>query len=507
MSGGDTKSIIKRLVLIAVIAGMVVNISAFTIRHFGYDILYGAYLLASEVAPQQAYATIPVIDYVKSIFDQIWKAIQVAWNYINTSVSPALRDLAAKKITDYITQQTLDWINNGTQPTFVGNWSQFANDAGNIAFNSVNDYLKTSGVDLCSPFVPQVQILLKGTYMSPQLPVSCSVDNFKQNISNSLNLVKNGGWISYTEAFMPDGNLIGTYISAENSFIGQAVTQKAARINEAISSSGFLGQKTCAKYDGGYTADSISQECGGDKQCIEYATEQWCSSWDIKTPGDVAGKAVANAITSDTQWGANIQYFTSAIVNALISKIFKTGLSSLQGSSITPGSDYNPTQDPNAVANFNQVTSGPSSGYQDAIYYFNSSDYPTLQVWKDVQSLAQEGTTSCTPPDDWITEYNNVTAVVNGIQTMVDEAQANLDQINGIDPATASTTDLGQAAIDIANKYQTFTNTYGSLLGDIVSAKQDGNMTQTQTLGLQEKDSLTTDLASAPACISPLTSQ
>ncbi len=438
-----------------------------------------------------------------------WQKVQKYWELY---VRPALRDMAAKRLTDYITQQTLDWINNGTQPTFVGNWSQLTKDAGNIAFDSVNNYLKTDGVDLCSPFVPQIQIMLQGTFMQSQ-PISCSIDNFLTNISNSTDMLKRGDWLTYSQAIMPENNPMGLYLISENRIYSEYLSQQTARVNEAVASSGFLGTKTCTSYGSYGSVDEIQTMCKdsghkNDPICSSNpSVNTACQQWEVQTPGDVAGKAVANAITSDTLWSANIQNFTSAVINALVSKVFQKGLASLQSSSINTDSDLAQGADPNVIANFNSVSRDWLNTYDDTIYYLNSTDYPTLQTWLDVQSLAQQGISSCSSTTEWQQEYNNVTTIVNVLQNMTNAANEGITNINQVDPAALSSAELSQQITLLSSDFSNFSSTYGILLDEISSAKSSGSMTRTQTVGLQEKNSLTTDLSPAPACISPLTSQ
>jgi hypothetical protein len=450
----------------------------------------------------QAIPVVSIADVPRWI--QYW--LDKLYSYTKDSLWPILRDLAAKKITDYITQQTLDWINNGQEPTFVSNWNQFSKDVGNIAFDSVNNYLKTNGVDLCSPFVPQIQIMLQGTFI-PSQPISCSIDNFLENISNSTDMLKRGDWLSYSQVIMPENNPMGLYLISENRIYNEYMSQKEARTNEALSSSGFLGQKTCAKYNEGTSEDTIAQSCAGSQDvngCVVFYTQQSCVSWDVQTPGDVAGKAVANVITSDTNWGANIQSFTSAIINALINKLFQSGLSHLKGSSAT--SEYVSTPNPITISQFNGMKQQIGGYYDDVIYYFDSSDYPTLQIWKDVQSLAQQGatgTTSCTLVDEWTAKYDQTTQIVNGIQSMLDEARANLDELDNLDPSALTAEELAQKVQDVSDKYNSFQTNYQSLVGDVEQAKQNGDITETQKLGIDEKNNLTQALSTAPDCGSP----
>jgi hypothetical protein len=424
--------------------------------------------------------------------------IQIYWK---DYLYPALRDLAAKRLVDYINQQTLDWINNGTEPTFVSNWSQFASDAADIAFDSYNSYLSQYGVDLCSPFVPQLQLMLQSTFVQQQ-PIRCSIDDFKRNIENSLDLVKNGGWVSYTQAFMPEGNLLGMYVTAESQIIGEAISKRTAAVNEAISSSGFLGQKQCADPDIQSQAEQFCQDqpTAEDVQgCIQLVVKENCTNWEVVTPGDVAAKAVASFISSDKDFAVNIQNFVSMVITSLINKMITRGLSSLKGSSASSDISYPP--DGGSIAQFNNTKQQISSYYEDVIYYFDSSDYPTLEIWQNVQSLAQQGIGSCVPPDNWQSKYNNVSAIVSGLQTMLDEAQANLDELNAIDMADVSMDEaFSQKVQEISAKFTSFQNTYQAFLGDIANAKQAGDMTDIEKIAISEKDNLTQSLTTAPDC-------
>jgi hypothetical protein len=52
----------------------------------------------------------------------------------------------------------------------------------------------------------------------------------------------------------------------------------------------------------------------------------------ITTPGSTLGKTVADSLTSDYQWSANIQSWVSALVNAALSRLMREGLAAMQSS-------------------------------------------------------------------------------------------------------------------------------------------------------------------------------
>lgn len=438
--------------------------------------------------------------WIQWIMEQVQK-------YWKDYIQPVLRDVAAKKITDYITEQTLNWINNGEKPTFVGDWNQFLNDAGDIALDSVNTYLDTKGVDLCSPFAPQIKILLKSSFTGGYIPPRCTVENFKQNIENTEDWIKNGNWISYSRAFMPDGNPFGLYVSAYDQVLAKAEQEKEIRKVKAQSSSGYLGQEECTDAGAIEAAESYCSQAPSEDEknkCITERTQATCESWSTVTPGDVAAKAVANMVTADTQWGANIQSFTSAVINALISKLFQKGLSSLQSSSAA--SDYDPGEIPGGEAQINEIKVNIGGIYDDVIYYLNSEDYPTLQIWKDVQTLSAQGLAECsgTPEQkqEWQNKYDGVTQIVNGLQIMINDATQNMTEVEELS-ATMSASEITQRIQEIQSNYSIFQSSYGILLDDVNSAKMTGDTTEIEKTGIKEKNNLVQALSTSPNCGSP----
>jgi hypothetical protein len=433
----------------------------------------------------------------------IWQKIKKYWELY---IRPALRDAAAKKLMDYITQQTLDWINNGKKPTFVGNWNQFARDAFDIAFDSVNERFRENGTDMCSPFAPQVTIYLQAYNRSNYIPPRCTIDRFKENITNSLDIVKNGGWISYQQVFMPSGNLIGLTLLAEDELFAKMEQQEKSKTNEAVSSQGFLSMKTCADAQANEKAEKTCEgKTGSEKDvCIRNQLEKTCQNWEVETPGSVAASAVDNIVKSDSMWAAGIHNFVSAVVNALVTKIFQKGLSALQSSSVNYDRDVTVDSDPSQISNFNSVKNDYLKTYEDVIYYLDSDDYPALQIWAEVKNLANTGITSCSSTDnEWQKKYEDALSIFEGIQTMVDKAREYKNEIEEIDPSTISPSELSSRLSEITSHYEDFRNNYSSILLDISRAKGTGGTTNVQQTGISEKELLETALSTAPECGSP----
>ena len=420
-----------------------------------------------------------------------------------TSCTQVLRDLIVKRIVDYMTDQIIQWIQGGGTPQFVSDWSGFTNKAENLAFDSFNSYLSTAGVDLCSPFVPQIQLTLQSAFV-PQQYVRCSIDDFKRNISNSLNLVQNGGWLSYTQAFMPQGSFIGMEIYGENQIIGQAISKKNAAVNEAISSNGFLGQKECT--DTGAQLDADTQQaqniCQGpyqnesDRQaCISQAIVSVCKNVKINTPGDVVAKAATQAIDSKFQYAENVQSIISALVNTMIDKLvgyMKDGLSNA-GSQVdaTTNQSYDTLT---GQLNQKQIDS-LSTNYQQLIDYFS----PVADVYSQALQIAQSFTpcdaASSTP------SASDIQIVTNGLNSILQNAQTNMDNLKNIDPNGSSFASDITAAQNELNTFET--DPINVQLFALLGVNDISSINSGDNVALQQANVFLQEIQSAQATCSP----
>jgi len=274
-----------------------------------------AILLNTLILPKKAEAIDIVWDpgnWIANLGSWIWDKLTktvLDTNWWESKLNDTLRDVVAKKIMDYIVDETIKWVSGGGKPKFVTDWQGFLRNAGNIAFGQV---LKDVGLAwLCQPFSLQVRISLLPVPKFSQR-IECTLDDVVKNIEDFYKDFQNGGWIAYQEAWYPQGNYYGEMLMIHDEMLMRGALAKEAAQNEALAGKGFLSVKKCVLYD-------------------DYGTGE-CLKYEITTPGDTVGEAVANAITSDTQWAANIKSWTSALVNALINRLITQGISSLKGS-------------------------------------------------------------------------------------------------------------------------------------------------------------------------------
>jgi hypothetical protein len=241
--------------------------------------------------------------------------------------------------------QTVVWIQGGGQPKFVTDWGGFLKDVGNIAFDQV---IKDVGLAwLCSPFKLQVQLsLLPVPIFSQRL--DCTLDMVVKNIEDFYRNFENGGWIAYNEAWQPQNNYYGQMIMIHDEMLTRAAAQTEAAKSEAQAGGGFLSPKRC-KAGGSSTGERAQMEIdapGSTKSFVKDSQGNYCTpdQMEIITPGSTVGAAVASAITSDTQWAANIQSWTAALINAVINRVITEGVGLMKGSGESGGSSYYPPE-------------------------------------------------------------------------------------------------------------------------------------------------------------------
>ena len=270
------------------------------------------------IFPKKTEAGMPVFDSA-NLGAKLTDISEKIARWVKEDLVKSLRDVIAKRIIDYIVDQTIVWIQGGGQPKFVTDWDGFLKDAANIAFDQV---IKDVGLaQLCSPFKLQVQISLLPVQQFQQR-IDCTLDDVVKNIEDFYNDFEKGGWIAYNETWQPQGNYYGEMLMIHDEMITRGALAKEAAEKEALAGKGFLSVK----------------------KCLEQDEEGTCIKEEIVTPGDTVGVAVASAITSDTQWAANIQSWTAALINAVINRVIKEGVGVMKGSEESSGSSYYPSE-------------------------------------------------------------------------------------------------------------------------------------------------------------------
>lgn len=459
-------------------------------------------LIGSIVIPREVQATWPtmVAFSIPNLLKWIWEAVKLNW----AEIAKVYRDAIVIALIKIMEKDVINSINNGGSPNFVSNWGGFMKKAGDITFNQFNEYLSDSrGIDLCAPFKSQLKLSFAAHFGNESgfsgLPVACNFDEFKQNLENSIDFVSEGGWLAYNQIFLPENNYFGMSLELEDAYNNKANEKKQERENESQASGGFLGQKECIKYGGGYTKDSIASFCVENEEdvnnvaaCEKTVTEQWCDSWQTTTPGDLIGKAAGEAIGGDNQVMANVQSAISSIVAAGVNKLLETGMSKMTDSSWEEGKKYGAEHGQDGgIPNFNKeehktdIEDGIAH-YQDFIEYSDDPFLPTINRGIDI--ITSKNLEACSSSTINIDEGggNNKDYLIADIievlqsskqtfESVRSEAVDNKAELNNLlSQQSPSLQDINAALI----KLSSYLNKYQTILTDIETMKagQDGSM-------------------------------
>lgn len=394
-----------------------------------------------------------------------------------------IRDIVVKMILDWIVDETITWIQGGGQPKYVTNWDTFLEDAFNVGVGEIIQ--QTDLAWLCKPFGLQVRIALLPVQRF-KTRIACTLDDIIANIEDFYDDFRSGSWIAYEAIWRPENNFYGVTLMAVSEAIAQGEKAKEAAEKEAMAGGGFLSVKRCVR-TGRTDPDDPTTE-----KCLEY---------EIVTPGEIVGQVTAKAITTDIDWQANVQSWTTALVNATINRLIKEGLGAMKKSTEpqVPGyGEYDPYggYDPVLEAK-RQERDRIISEYQKFLAYFNAiltSKKQSLSSSEQlVLTLNELKERDCQPPvsDDEITAAQNEVDRLKGevayFRAIVNEITANITEAQNISP------DFREREMAIlTEKYNEFLTKYDSFIAEIYSGSET-----TKKTAQEEADTKRNELSNA----------
>ncbi|MDP3014879.1 MAG: hypothetical protein Q8N28_00420 [bacterium] len=430
-----------------------------------------------------------------------------------------MRDIIAKRILDYITNETVKWIQGGGKPKFIGNWEGFVKDVGDIAFDSV---IREVGLSkLCAPFGLDIKIGLLPVEDFGQR-VTCTLDKVVSNIQNFYVDFSVGGWRGYNLLWQPENNYYGVAINIADEVMRRTAEKKDAAKSEGLAGAGFMGDKICKAGSGqddklredvlygdkdvGSGCRESYKEClnlsNGEvavKNCMQQNTEcinaevnssakkkgygtdrsgEYCDPKDLvdANPGSLVGKAVGEAITSDSKWAANIQSWVSALVNAVINRVIKEGVLAMQEITSDKKDSYYPAEYQTVLSKelekdkqqmygeINRFTNEWKYLFnaKDQSLFYASSTLAALQQLQQIQLTQTPLPSACKP----IVTGQDIQTVKNEINRLTAEMQALQVKINTADSVKKQISDADFLdefqRIAAQTAYQNFINQYGT---------------------------------------------
>ncbi len=409
-----------------------------------------------------------------------------------------MRDVVAKILLDWVTDQTVQWIQGGGKPAYVTDWGKFGQDAFNAGVGeAIND---SSLAAVCSPFKLQVKLsLLPVPRFDQQL--SCTFDQIKLNVENFYKDFSQGGWLAYSDAWQPQNNYFGTMMMMSDEAQRKGLAKQLSQVNEAVAGKGFLSVTRCVEKQQVDTTQCYDV-CNGQPDyntCYETCRASLedaapCSKEEVVTPGTAVGDMVGTAITNDSTWAANIKSWVAALVDAVINRVTKEGLGYMtrsdSPSSGSTSGNFDPWYGYNRTSNLQAETlSQIMTNYQklaDALSQVRDQKAAALQSETDLKAVLLQLQTNCpsmVTASDLTTADSEITRLTtdkNNLDTIISDIN---NKINNIDSG-AMTFDQAQS------EYNSFVSANQQLFIDAL----DGNALKTAQA---EADTKKSDLTAA----------
>lgn len=309
-------------------------------------------MISAGAIPKRAHA---IIGFEDTVFDPQGYAEQLiqyaqdaaayaaqAAQWVDEKWGKTMRDVIAKRIIDYTVDETVKWVQGGGDPKFISDWNGFMRSAGEMAVDSAIKEANLSNI--CDPFAVQLRAALIPETRFNRERVDCTISDIVANVQDFYNNFQNGGWLAYGEAIKPQNNLYMQLVMFDDEITAKTVFNDDQQRQKAATGQGFLSVSTCVEDDAQQQYEEcISGNGGTPEECGAYAQQaKTCTKEEVNTPGTIVGRAVGDAVTSDQAWAANIESWTSALVNAAINRLTREGIAAMTGSSSSAKAVYNP---------------------------------------------------------------------------------------------------------------------------------------------------------------------
>lgn len=265
------------------------------------------------------------------------------WQWIKDKLEKIALETLKDQLIHRLVQQVIKWVQGGGKPQFVTDWKGFLGDA---VSRGIGQTLYEISPRICEPFRPLIQIAFQPVNIHEEY-AACTLGDIVRNLENFYNDFKYGGWISYGSILRPEGNFYGSLIIARDVALIRASEEKESEKSDVESSRGFLSMKTCVKWTNSdvmkkeladqYAKKGDKKICGpakfkGQELPDGYCIIQVCDRYENRTPGEVIGFSVSQAIGNSPIArivnAQDIAALVSALVNSALMKLMKsaTGL-------------------------------------------------------------------------------------------------------------------------------------------------------------------------------------
>lgn len=273
---------------------------------------------------------------------------ETVWRNSNLLVEWSLGvliDLLLHQLLAELTNDIVNWIQNGEEPRFVSEGiGSFLGDVIDKAGGDfVENYLNLGW--MCEPFDMDIKTALQDVSTFEER-VTCTLTDVVDNIDDFYDDFSKGGWPAWIETAKPQNNLYGAFLLAEFEKMREEEKAEAQAEFDALTGGGFLSVKDCKWYDknGNFVAEQtdVRGQPTMPQACIDNTELRPCRSvCETLTPGslvdEVAKKSTVNywdqlneQIGAATEKAGPFKVYIHAIVSALINRVITEGVGLLK---------------------------------------------------------------------------------------------------------------------------------------------------------------------------------
>ena len=344
-----------------------------------------------------------------------------------------LRDAAVRAILRMITNETIKWVQGDGAPRFVSDWEEFLSQSYQ---KGANEFIEEIPADyICPEFRDELQRKLGIRFSASPRP---SKNNDIEKLRCTLD--KGEGWA------VPQNNLYGAMTLIQAIMAERGASKAQAAQNEALASKGYISPKKCLE------SDDLGR----------------CLKEIIVTPGGTVADVISRTLTSDIEYISNIQSVLGAVINAIISNLFRGdyGLAQMQPVS-EKGWRY---QGP-------EIEQGLDGQRKELLRQYQ-------EMFKEEQAVLSLKTQSLEIAkqirDNHCPYSGNIEAKINTLEQEVAELKNIISQLNNlISELNAITSDNASTQMPIAvSHYQDFMNNYGEKIQENIASGEARNNAQ-----------------------------
>lgn len=262
--------------------------------------------------------------FMKLCLDPLWQQIAIA-------------------IVKQMRNMVITYINTGNfggKPTFVTNF-QF--DARQTASNAARLFASNlTNINFCNYF-PQNPAVNLNFELNLRIGLQCSYQQSREQFQQHLANANLRTPFEDVMLLMPENDPLKVAIAQQEKLSTQVAQATQARQNQVVGGKGYIGVETCTQTKvttPAYCMEPISgSSCGAPvgvnecpPDCIFIAAVTSCADTKVQTPGSFVADIATEPLKSEFRQNEVINTFAQAIqaiVDALISKVITTGLSSV----------------------------------------------------------------------------------------------------------------------------------------------------------------------------------